>query len=111
MSVILTKRVLFVSVKAPKIVHETKRVNSFDKTEKIKCQDLLTRFNYINDLFFFNKSLTACRWGAHSDAVCAEGARSTERFNAMRCSVGTIIQQLINFTETDPGVGWGGGGR
>lgn len=52
MSVILTKRVLFVSVKAPKIVHETKRVNFFDKTEKIKCQDLLTRFNYINDLFF-----------------------------------------------------------
>lgn len=55
MSVILTKRVLFVSVKAPKIVHETKRVNSFDKTEKIKCQDLLTRFNYINDLFFYKE--------------------------------------------------------
>lgn len=52
MSVILTKRVLFVSVKAPKIVHETKRVNFFDKAEKIKCQDLLTGFNYINDLFF-----------------------------------------------------------
>lgn len=55
MSVILTKRVLFVSVKAPKIVHETKRVNSFDKTEKIKCQDLLTGFNYINDLFFYKE--------------------------------------------------------
>lgn len=62
MSVILTKRVLFVSVKAPKIVHETKRVNSFDKTEKIKCQDLLTRFNYINDLFFYKEKKEGNLW-------------------------------------------------